>query len=319
MDISGATAIWNSQSWTVPWGQPELKMKFLYGLEEGVGEPPAFFPFEKGFSSSYSSAIVRQYYWLGGVIAVVYLLFVCTGRRFFRYRKPLEVDRSLLSWNFALFMFSAYGAFRSCTRLFILLGQRGFLFVACSPALFSYGLGPSGFWTTAFIFSKIVELTDTVFVVVRKKNLTFLHWYHHVTVFLYCWDAFVREIPTGIFFISINYIVHTMMYLYFFLSGCNSMSKPKWGIVVTLLQIVQMFIGLGVTLLSLYLSRLFPAPTLWFPHSRAPLSLSDSRGTCVLPSTNPTLGLFMYASYLLLFVRFFVNKHLSKNLTKRAD
>ena len=42
--------------------------------------------------------------------------------------------------------------------------------------------GPVGLWVGLFIFSKIPELLDTVFLVLQKKRVIFLHWFHHVTV-----------------------------------------------------------------------------------------------------------------------------------------
>eukprot|EP00122_Pirum_gemmata_P011475 Pgem_evm2s10633 len=54
-------------------------------------------------------------------------------------------------------------------------------------------VGPSGMWTTLFIFSKIPELFDTMFIVLRKRPLIFLHWYHHITVLAYCWHAYATR------------------------------------------------------------------------------------------------------------------------------
>ena len=67
---------------------------------------------------------------------------------------------------------------------------RGVYHSVCVPPTPRYGRGPVGFWVVLFIFSKIPELGDTVFIVLRKKPLIFLHWYHHVTVLLFCWHAF---------------------------------------------------------------------------------------------------------------------------------
>merc|ERR1712072_138491 len=65
--------------------------------------------------------------------------------------------------------------------------------------------GPAGLWLTLFIFSKIPELIDTAFLVIRKKPVIFLHWYHHFTVMLYCWHALDTTAAPGIWFAAMNF------------------------------------------------------------------------------------------------------------------
>ena len=62
------------------------------------------------------------------------------------------------------------------------------------------------------------ELLDTFFIVIHKKKLIFLHWYHHVSVLLYCWHSYVYKAPLGILFCVMNYGVHSM-YVSFCLFG----------------------------------------------------------------------------------------------------
>merc|ERR1711879_1060575 len=119
------------------------------------------------------------------------------------------------------------------------------------------GSGPSGLWTALFIYSKYFELMDTVFLVLRKKPVGFLHWYHHCSVLLSCWHGFFFEVPPGLYFVAMNYSVHSIMYFYYFLAAvCRH--PPKWAFLVTSLQLAQMAGGIAVTLFSVNRLRFGP-------------------------------------------------------------
>jgi hypothetical protein len=38
-----------------------------------------------------------------------------------------------------------------------------------------------------FAWSKVAELGDTLFLVLRKREVIFLHWYHHASVIALTW------------------------------------------------------------------------------------------------------------------------------------
>ena len=99
---------------------------------------------------------------------------------------------------------------------------------------------------TVFIYSKIPELLDTIFMVLRnKKNIPFLHWFHHATVLMYCWHAFHTSIAPGIWFASMNYCVHSIMYMYFFLASAGFYRLVStFAPLITFLQITQMIVGM---------------------------------------------------------------------------
>lgn len=102
-------------------------------------------------------------------------------------RQPFSLKTSLAAWNLFLSVFSFMGALRTVPHLLNNLYQFGFYYTTCAAAPGAYGLGASGMWVTLFIFSKIPELVDTAFIVLRKKPLIFLHWY------VCCWHDIARE------------------------------------------------------------------------------------------------------------------------------
>jgi len=71
----------------------------------------------------------------------------------------------------------------------------------------------------------------------------FLHWYHHVTVLLYCWHCYVTNSIPGIIFVTMNLGVHALMYGYYFLMAMRC--KPAWfnPMVITVLQGTFIFVG----------------------------------------------------------------------------
>jgi elongation of very long chain fatty acids protein 6 len=141
------------------------------------------------------------------------------------------------------------------------------------------------------------ELIDTFFIVIHKKPLIFLHWYHHITVLLYCWHSYATKSPPGIFFVVMNYSVHASMYFYYFLMA-NKM-RPKWlnPMMITTFQISQMVVGVVVTLLGFY--------------------YYNTDESCMIEKENNTAAFVMYGSYLFLFMQFFVGRYKKSSASKK--
>ena len=162
----------------------------------------------------------------------------------------------------------------------------------CESPSQSWGQNP---WIGLFVYSKIPELVDTFFIVARKRPLIFLHWYHHVTVLLYSWHSYVVQAPQALYFIAMNYSVHTIMYGYYAL--CAMKIKPKWlpPVMITSSQIIQMIIGLFVQCNASY------------------QYLYNSHDSCPLDGTNIFWGGIMYASYLKLFCDFAFKRYIGNS------
>jgi elongation of very long chain fatty acids protein 6 len=94
-----------------------------------------------------------------------------------------------------------------------------------------------------FIMSKLPELIDTFFIVLRKQPLIFLHWYHHATVLIYCWYSYHDFSSSGRWFMGMNYIVHSIMYSYYALKALKFNVSRYISKIITTLQLIQMIIG----------------------------------------------------------------------------
>lgn len=150
-----------------------------------------------------------------------------------------------------------------------------------------------------FALSKLPELGDTIFVVLRKQPLIFLHWYHHITVLLYTWYAYKEYTSSARWFIVMNYCVHSLMYSYYALRAMGFFPPRFIMMLITSLQITQMVIGCLVN----YWSYVY---------------LTNNQA-CHITYLNIKLSTCMYFSYFILFAQFFYKAYFSKSGKKKPS
>lgn len=214
-----------------------------------------------------------------------------------RINKPMQLKPFFAFWNLLLAVFSILGAISTIPQLIENVSTHGFKGSFCDSARDSFFDNKVGFWMCMFILSKIPELMDTVFLVIQKKDVIFLHWFHHATVMLFCWHSYTTLSSTGLWFGAMNYGVHSIMYTYYFFTAINMRSLVKpFAKFITTLQIAQMVMGLVVSIFSMF----------W----------TDS--SCNVNPANARLGLAMYLAYFVLFSLLFKKLYLSKGRGKDA-
>lgn len=149
-----------------------------------------------------------------------------------------------------------------------------------------------------YFMCKLIELLDTVFFVLRKKNrqITFLHLYHHSLMPITGWIGvkfFAGGHPTllGI----INSFIHIFMYTYYMLSafGPHMQKYLWWKKYLTTMQIVQFIIIFFHNFQMLFTSCNFPKP----------LSF--------LLTINASLFIYMFGS-------FYVNNYLKSKMRQES-
>ncbi|XP_055501349.1 elongation of very long chain fatty acids protein 6 isoform X2 [Leucoraja erinacea] len=185
------------------------------------------------------------------------------------------------------------GAVRTGAYMVYILTTSGLKQSVCDQGFYN---GPiSKFWAYAFVLSKAPELGDTMFIILRKQKLIFLHWYHHITVLLYSWYSYKDMVAGGGWFMTMNYGVHAVMYSYYALRAAGFRVSRKFAMFITMTQITQMILGCVVNYLVYE----------WM-----------QQGQCPSHMHNIVWSSLMYLSYFVLFCQFFHGAYLSSSTGK---
>lgn len=256
------------------------------------------FNFEKSFAYSDTVIWITNHYPYCFCYCLSYIILIFAGKYFMSSRPKFELRGMLASWSASLAVFSIFGFLRMGSELYHVLRHYGFQHSTCISSMTHDPV--MTFWSLLFILSKIVELGDTAFIVLRKQPLTILHWYHHVTVLLYAWLCFIEDAPYSRWNGVINYFIHSWMYFYYTLKAMR-FSLPRWfAILITTLQTLQMVWGCFITITTYNY-------------------IKNDQIDCHVKPHNAIIGLLIYCSYFILFSRFFKQAYLSNNCRKTEE
>ena len=235
------------------------------------------------------SRFLDDYWYLSIYSAVLYVITIFAGRRFMQAYSRFDLTYTLAAWSGLLAVFSALGTIRFIPNMYYSITEHGLHDSVCN-AKWTY-MPVVAFWTSLFSMSKIIELGDTVFIVLRKQPLIFLHWYHHITVLIYTWYSYTDRASSGRWYITMNFAVHSVMYAYYAMRALKYRA-PKWvRMGITMFQLSQMVVGVTI---GIYVYKL--------KQSNVPCGVSDN---------NMRLSFLMYFSYFLLFVKFFYDAYIN--------
>ena len=249
------------------------------------------FHFEKNFDEPSFLKFMLERWTDSFIYSAMYVLVIFATQMYMKERPSYGLRPALAVWSGLLAVFSIIGAIRTVPELYTVLKNHGYQYSICVP---TYFVGPTGFWCCLFTVSKVFELGDTIFIVLRKQQLIFLHWYHHITVLLYVWYSYASHTAAGRWFMVMNFTVHSFMYTYY---ACRAMriNFPRYvNVVITSLQLVQMTVGCIVNI-SVYRVK--------------------GRGEyCQQSDENLKYSSLMYLSYFILFAQFFYNTYIDKKM-----
>ncbi|KAH3882565.1 elongation of very long chain fatty acids protein 4-like isoform X1 [Dreissena polymorpha] len=201
------------------------------------------------------------------IITAVYVIFVTKiGPAFMANREPFQLKWPIVIYNFVCIAIN----FHIFSELLYNSTVKGYSY-SCQTVDYSddeneVRIAKALWW---FYFSKCVEMLDTVFFVLRKKNnqISFLHVYHHATMFPIWWMG-IKWVAGGQSFFGamINSFIHVIMYTYYGIAALGPQFQKYlwWKRYLTIIQLIQFHVGIAHALQSLVFQCEFP---LWMQYA----------------------------------------------------
>ncbi|KAK9501008.1 hypothetical protein O3M35_002146 [Rhynocoris fuscipes] len=278
----------------IPDQEESLAATTAYSSEK-VAEPDYF----SNYDDTFENYFLMQAPWAVVAIVVFYLYFVLKlGPDLMANRKAYDLRRIIQFYNFVQVIFSFWWF---CTTMNIMLVNSETMSISsamCRPYIIpKEQQQPMNFMAWLYLMSKYVELLDTVFFVLRKKQnqVTFLHVYHHTNMALSTWFfiKYVRASQSSVLGIC-NTFVHTVMYGYYLLAtlGPSIQKYLWWKKYITRMQIGQFLVVLVYLVILMY-------------------------NDCSIPNSLMIFAIFNTASFLILFSQFYVNSYKKTNQDKQ--
>lgn len=176
-------------------------------------------------------------------LIISYFLFVeYVGPAMMKDKKPIKMPQLMFLYNFIvvlIYMYNLYELVEMALKVGWQSYCRNYYDEGVKEKL--YNLVPI-IWNNYMV--KLIELLDTVFMVLMKKNnsITKMHVLHHCLVPVYAWYIIRSETGSYIFlFVVVNAVVHIIMYTYYAIAvlGPKYRKYIWWKRYLTTLQILQ--------------------------------------------------------------------------------
>ncbi|NWV13500.1 ELOV6 protein, partial [Ptilonorhynchus violaceus] len=204
--------------------------------------------FEKNFNQLAARKWMEQNWQNTYIISFVYLILTFGIKHFMKEQRPFHLRAPLTLWSFSLALFSIIAACRVWKQMAFILLTKGFKQSVCSQSFYVHPV--TKLWVCLFGLSKIIELGDTLFIVLRKKKLIFVHWYHHLSVVVLSWFAYTDMAAGFGWNAALNLSIHALTYSYYTVTAMGIRVPTSIAMIVTTLQMVQM---MGFVIINIFI------------------------------------------------------------------
>jgi len=231
----------------------------------------------------------------------LYYIIIFGGQAIFQKfnLKPWKLNFLFQLHNISLTLISLTLLSLMIEQLIPILYHHGLFYAICNKNAWTQQLVTLYFLN---YLTKYLEFIDTLFLVVKRKKIIFLHSYHHGATALLCYTQLIGVTSISWVVISLNLAVHVVMYFYYFLAARGI--RVWWKQWITNGQIIQFVLDLGFIYYAAFIKV------------RSDYGLFGCDQETCIDCVGTTLatwaGLSIISSYLLLFVLFYIDIYIKK-------
>lgn len=181
-------------------------------------------------------------------LSVIYVAGILALQAYMKTRRPCDLRAALVCWLATVTVFNVHAAYHTTTEVYSTLAKVGLRQAICDTApVYDRATGPWLYW---FIISKAYLLLDTLFLVLRKRQLNFLHIYHHFTVVIFCWHSYGFVCANGRLFAAANACSLSLKYTLSTLKALR-IYVPRWlEIFELIVSLFQMGLAIVINILA---------------------------------------------------------------------
>jgi len=243
-------------------------------------------------------------FWLTVSLTIGYYVMILVLQRIMKDRKAISL-KPLFALHNGMLSFLSLILLLLIFENLIPLWSGGLWYSICTFEIYPNYYNLHLLYYINYLF-KYYELLDTVFLILSKKDLEFLHWYHHSMTLWLTYSQLYGKSTVQWIPITLNLTVHVLMYYYYCRAALGT--QIWWKKYLTSFQITQFFLDLIAVFycgVSFFIGE-------YYSHLGYGISCNASLGAV-------TIGTYILSSYFILFIHFYIKTYNKPRVSKGTN